>query len=106
MDESGLLRAAQGFPADPDRAQNAEIEVIQLPADEGAGERAVILMWVDLSCPGPHTLTIDEAARRFVLETRPCEADSFPVDHQLVLTFAEPIAATEIEVELVRLPLE
>jgi len=104
VDRSGLLVAAAGFPADPERPQSAEIEAIQLPADEGGGERAIILMWVDFSCPGPHTLTIDETARNLVLGSRPCTADAIGVDHQLVLTFSEPIRATDLVVELIRLP--
>lgn len=104
VDGSGLLVDADGFPPDPERAQNAEIEAIQLPADEGAGERAIIVMWVDLSCPGPHRLTIDETASSIVLETRSCPSDAMGVDHQLVLTFAEPVVAAELELDLVRIP--
>jgi hypothetical protein len=102
VDQSGLLTNATGFPAEPDRFQNAEIEAIQLPADEGAGERAIILMWTDLSCPGPHKLTIDATARHFVLEPQSCVADSIGVDHQLVLSFSEPVPAKEIQAEIVR----
>jgi len=102
VDESGLLTDAAGFPAEKDRFQNAEIEAVQLPADEGAGERAIILMWTDLSCPGPHRLTIDSTARHFVLEPKSCPVDSIGVDHQMVLTFSEPVPAKEIHAEIVR----
>lgn len=101
-DESGLLTAVSGFEADANRPQNAEIEVIPLPADEGAGERILVVMWTELSCPGPHRLTIDETARQFVLEPEACEADAIGVDHQLVLDFSQPVPADEVEAEIRR----
>ncbi len=102
-DESGLLvEVFDGEVTDPDRPQNAEIEAVQVGADEGGGMEGIVLHWVDLSCPDDYQLTIGPTGREWVLQAASCDGDTLPVSHELTLRFSQPLPAAEIEERLVR----
>ncbi len=103
VDESGLLENVfAGEPADPDRPQNAEIEAVQVGADEGGGRDGIVLHWVDMPCGDDYRLTIDETARELVLDSPRCEGDTTIVNYQVWLDFSEPVPAAAVEERLVR----
>ena len=103
VDESGLLENVFGGEVtDPDRPQNAEIEAVQLGADEGGGMDGIVLHWVDLSCEDDYLLTVGPDARELVLEGASCGADAFPVAHEVWLDFSEPVPAAEVEERIER----
>lgn len=103
-DESGLLEQAIPWEADIDRPQRGEIEVNQLPADEGGGQDGLIVQWLDLSCPNDVLLTVGPDARTVTVTVSSdgCESDAIGVDHGIWLDFSENVPADEVSVELVR----
>ena len=103
IDESGLLENVfAGEPADPDRPQNAEIEAVQIGADEGGGLDGIMLHWVDMPCGDDYRLTIDPTARELLLDAPPCEGDATIVNYHVWLDFSEPVPAEEVEARLIR----
>jgi hypothetical protein len=101
-DASGLLEQALPWEADIDRPQLGEIEVHQLPADEGGGADGLIVQWLDLSCPDDVAMTIDAAARQITVAVQSCPVDAVGTDHGVWLDFSVEVPADEVSVSLDR----
>jgi hypothetical protein len=101
VDRSGLLQDVLPWEAgDPAHPANGEVEVVQLPADEGGGLDGLVLYWIDFPCGDDYRLTVDEAARDLLLERASCGGDAMGVQYQVWLDFSEPVPATEVAARL------
>ena len=83
-------------------AQLGEIEVHQLPADEGGGGDGLIVQWLDLSCPDDVAMTIDASARAITVAAQSCPVDAVGSDHGVWLDFSVDVPADEVTVDLLR----
>jgi hypothetical protein len=91
-DGSGtLLTATSGTPGDGASAEPYKLTVAN---DDPTTLR---LTWVGGPCDSANTLAIDATGHQFLLVQPECRGDSIVTDRILVLTFAEPIAAADIE---------
>ena len=98
VDDSGLLvEARSGEPSADGRSfPDDAVDVTNLD------ETTLRLGWSGFPCATDHALTIDEAARVFVLARPACrgETDAIGVDRILILRFAEPVDAADVEITL------
>jgi uncharacterized protein len=91
-DGSGtLLTATSGTPGD-----GASVEPYKLIVSND-NPTTLRLTWVGGPCDSANSLSIDTTRRQFLLVQPECSGDSIVTDRILVLTFSQPIAATEIQ---------
>jgi hypothetical protein len=91
-DASGtLLEATSGTPGDGASVEPGQLHIVN---DDPMTLR---LTWTGGPCATADLLLIDAARRSFVLGQRGCAGDSIVTDRVLVLRFAEPITAAEVE---------
>jgi len=92
VDESGTLReAASGTPGD---GASVEPYTVTVGNDDASTLR---LTWVGGPCDAEDLLAIDATGTRFLLVQPECPGDSAVFDRVLVLGFAEPIRAGDVE---------
>lgn len=92
IDASGLLVGAEsGTPGDG--ASVAPYEVVVTNDDP----TTVRLVWAGGPCDSVDSLAIDATARAFLLVEPECPGDAIAFDRVLVLHFATPVAADEIQ---------
>jgi hypothetical protein len=92
VDESGTLRSAiSGTPGDGASVEPYTVTV----ANEGP--TTLRLTWVGGPCDAQDLLAIDATGRRFLLVQPECPGDGVVFDRVLVLGFAEPIDAGDVE---------
>jgi len=95
VDESGTLReAASGTPGD---GATVEPYTVTVGNDDATTLR---LTWVGGACDAEDLLAIDASGTRFLLVQPECPGDSVVFDRVLVLGFAEPIDAGDVEATL------
>jgi hypothetical protein len=98
-DASGtLVNAAPGVPQDVPPVDR--IEATTDPADPTRVE----LVWTFCGAGAPHALTIDATGTVWRLGRVPCSDTLGGADLRMSLTFAEPVDASTLDVELVDLP--
>jgi membrane protease YdiL (CAAX protease family) len=91
-DASGsLLTATSGTPGD-----GASVEPYKLVVSND-NPTTLRLTWVGGPCDSANTLSIDSTRHQFLLVQPECAGDSIATDRILVLTFDQPISATDIE---------
>lgn len=91
-DESGsLVGATSGSPGG---GASVEPYAVAIVNDDATTLR---LTWVGGACDAHDLLAIDASARRFVLVQPECPGDAVAFDRVLVLRFAQPVEAGDIE---------
>jgi hypothetical protein len=90
-DSSNLVEASSGTPGD---GASVEPYTLRVSNDDPTTLR---LTWVGGPCDSANTLEIDPSGRRFVLVQPECAGDAVAHDRILILEFAEPIAAVDVE---------
>ena len=91
-DASGMLvGASSGAPGGGATAAPHELIV------ENEASTRLRLTWVGGPCDSEDSLTIDETGRGFLLVQPECAGDVVVHDRVLILDFAEPIAASDVE---------
>ncbi len=92
VDESGTLRSAtSGTPGD---GASVKPYTVTVGNDDPTTLR---LTWVGGPCDAQDLLAIDATGRRFLLVQPECPGDAVVFDRVLVLGFAEPIDADDVE---------
>jgi len=92
VDESGTLReAASGTPGDGASVEPYTVTVANVDAT------TLRLTWVGGPCDALDQLAIDATGQRFLLVQPECPGDAVAFDRVLVLRFAEPIQAGDVE---------
>lgn len=91
-DDSGMLLAASsGTPGDGASVEPHQLIVVnETPT-------TLRLTWVSGPCDAGDSLTVDETGRRLVLVQPECPGDTIVHDRVLLLDFAEPIAASDVQ---------
>jgi hypothetical protein len=98
-DASGtLVNAEPGEPQDVPPVDRIEA------TSDAADPTRVELVWTFCGAGSPHELTIDETGLIWRLSRTPCSDTLGGADLRMTLTFAEPVDATELDVELVDAP--
>jgi hypothetical protein len=98
-DDTGLLVAAQAEPPSPDEP------VDRISAANPPGEPTqVLLTWTFAGCPDPITVSIRDAAKTIRVERPVCEDTLGGSDLRMTLTFAQPVPASGIDVQLIEAP--
>ena len=99
VDESGTLVAARsGQPAEGGSASSPDkADVVNDPDDP----RTIILTWTGLFGDDDRRLTIAPDGRTMTIEVVPGVGDLLPVDRELILTFAGPVPAGEVNASIV-----
>lgn len=91
-DASGLLLGAEsGTPGDG--ASVAPYELVVTNDDEST----LRLVWAGGPCDAVDSLAIDASARAFLLVEPECQGDAVAFDRVLILHFAAPVPASEIQ---------
>ena len=99
QDDSGtLINAEPGEPQDVPAVDR--IEATSDPADPTRIE----LVWTFCGAGQPHTMTIDATGEVWRLSRTPCSDTLGGADLRMTLTFAEPVDAGALDLELVDLP--
>ena len=94
FDGSGLVAAAaSGTPAEGASFPSGTVEATN-------DSPTILRLGWSGGCEDVHALSIDQSGRTMTLERPRCSGDSVAVDRILVLTFAEPIEADDVTVEL------
>jgi hypothetical protein len=103
VDESGTLVSARGG------VQAEEGDIPEVPHGIGAANApndttVLRLTWADGPCESAGVLSIDAAARSFVLVKPACTGDSLGVGRVIVLTFSTPVPAADVTATLDETP--
>ncbi|MFL5681186.1 MAG: hypothetical protein ACJ77B_11365 [Chloroflexota bacterium] len=103
VDESGALVSARAG------LQSEEGDIPEVPHGIGAANApndptVLRLTWADGPCESAGVLSIDAAARSFVLVKPACTGDSLGVGRVIVLTFSRPVPATGVTATLDETP--
>lgn len=91
-DESGTLVTARSGQQSEGSEPASDIGVANLPSDPAS----VVLTWVGCPSDTRHVLTIDPDGRTMTLDQPVCQGDTVGVARVLVLTFADPLPASEV----------
>jgi hypothetical protein len=89
-----LVNASSGDPGD-----GASVEPYTVVA-ANVDASSIELTWVGGPCDSTNTLSIDSTGSRFLLVQPECPGDAVAFDRRLVLTFAGPISASDVETSL------
>lgn len=86
-----LVGALSGIPGD-----GASVEPYVLKV-ENLDPTTLRLTWVGGPCDSANSLSIDALGRRFVLVQAECNGDAVAFDRVLILKFATPVVAADVE---------
>jgi hypothetical protein len=96
-DASGQLTAVEPGPA----YTGPEIGDAAVASDPQSATR-LLVTWAFTGCNDPTSVTIDETVSAIVVERAACQGDALGGNpHQVTLTFAEPVDASTVDVQLI-----